>query len=665
MPAQLTTTAAGSVSDGLSGNRRPDIQGLRAVAVLMVVAFHAGLPVPGGFVGVDVFFVISGFVITVMLKREWSQTGRIRLGQFYMRRFRRLTPALALMVAVTVPLSILLLSPFGPQQNAAKTALGAMAFGANIVIARTTGGYFDAPAETNPLLNTWSLSVEEQFYFAFPVIMALGWTLARHRGLLRYSPVTLVSSVAIVSFGLALAASQRLAFRGSSIVLGFYSPITRAWEFAVGALLALVLAKHARDASPPLRIGSSLIGACLVSASLWLIGDSTPSPGSWTLLPVVGTLLLLAGSHPESIVTRLLSAKPLVKVGDWSYSIYLWHWPFIVFAGVIWPGRTEFLLAAALTSLLPALASYYWVEQPIRMSKQRSHTRTMGLLSAVLLPPVLISAIALPISDQWLAPGFQSGTIGGVIHEGDVGHNEFHRFVQTTYYPCTPDEIRREALYWDDFLRCQQSLPETEVEVALVGDSHAEHLFLGLAEAAPDTNIGYYILGALPVRSSGDGMARILDHVTYSPAIHTVVLTAFWAARGVPEKELTETIKRLQEAGKTVFVTDDVPEFPFDPGQCRNRIALLIAGARCETDSWVNTEAYLDVITPLQSVIRSVPGAHLLETNKYFCGSNSCSMAYGSRLLYRDPDHLNMNGTRFLADHLITDNQQLREALDR
>ncbi len=178
-----------------TASRRLDIQGLRAVAVLFVVVYHAGLPLPGGFVGVDIFFVISGFVITSMLHREWLSSSRINFGRFYWRRFKRLTPALALVVVVTVLLSALLLSPMGPQQNAALTGLGSIALVANFVIASTTSGYFDAAAETNPLLNTWSLSVEEQFYVFFPSFLVFGWYLARRKAWLRSSPLVIVAVV--------------------------------------------------------------------------------------------------------------------------------------------------------------------------------------------------------------------------------------------------------------------------------------------------------------------------------------------------------------------------------------------------------------------------------------------------------------------------------------
>ena len=159
--------------------RRRDIQGLRAIAVLLVVVFHAELPVPGGFVGVDVFFVISGFVITAMLMREWARYGRVRFGHFYFRRFLRLTPALALIVAVVALASILLQNPFGAQQTTARTGMGAMLLSANYVIGHAAGDYFADNATTNPLLHTWSLSVEEQFYLVFPALLVLAWLLVR------------------------------------------------------------------------------------------------------------------------------------------------------------------------------------------------------------------------------------------------------------------------------------------------------------------------------------------------------------------------------------------------------------------------------------------------------------------------------------------------------
>jgi peptidoglycan/LPS O-acetylase OafA/YrhL len=366
-------------------SRRPDIQGLRAIAVLTVVAFHSRLPVPGGFVGVDMFFVISGYVITAMLQAEWAVTGRISFGRFYVRRFKRLVPALTILVVITVAISFLVLSPLGTQQTAAKTAVGATLFVANVVIAQTTGGYFDAPAETNPLLNIWSLSVEEQFYLGFPALLAIGWFLSKRA---RFSTFLIVGCIAAASFALAVLGASHPQFHHS--LLGFYSPLTRAWEFASGALLFLSVTRLTISRHLATTLG--LLGALILGASLWLITRTTIFPGVWTLLPVTGTVLLIfARTHQFNPVTKALAALPIVKVGDWSYSIYLWHWPFIVFTALVWPKNSPAVLIAAAASFVPAIASYEWVEQPIRNSQKLSIPRITMLVAATVVPPLLFS----------------------------------------------------------------------------------------------------------------------------------------------------------------------------------------------------------------------------------------------------------------------------------
>jgi peptidoglycan/LPS O-acetylase OafA/YrhL len=390
---------------GTKMNRRSDIQGMRAIAVLMVVAFHAGLPVPGGFVGVDVFFVISGFVITNMLKQEWVTTGRIRFGAFYIRRFKRLTPALALMVTVTTLTSALVLSPLGTQQTAALTAIGAMLVVGNIVISRTTGGYFDAPANTNPLLNVWSLSVEEQFYLVFPAVLAAGWLISRRARSLRVTPSVLVLSVAVVSF--ASLYMEKFVVPHTQFLFGFYGPVSRAWEFSAGAILALA-ASRAAIKSPRLAMVFGVLGVLLLASSMWLIDGTARFPGPLTLLPVIGTLLLLlAGSQNSNPVARALAAKIMIKVGDWSYSIYLWHWPLIVFATFLWPNSSAAVFAAALLAFAPALASYKWIEQPLRNLSDVSGPRLARIALTTLLPPLVVSG------GVWTAAshGFWSPTV--------------------------------------------------------------------------------------------------------------------------------------------------------------------------------------------------------------------------------------------------------------
>jgi len=601
-------------------NRRPDIQGLRALAVLSVVAFHAGLPLPGGFVGVDVFFVISGFVITRMLCREHERTGRIDFAAFYVRRFKRLTPALALMVGATAVMSALALSPLGPTQTVAKTGIGAMAFAANWVIAATTGGYFDAPAATNPLLHTWSLSVEEQFYLVFPALLALG-LLLRRRALL-------VSAVTAISLVAALVGVNPFV---QSWLLGFYSPLTRAWEFGAGALLALSAARPGARMRSLFAVG----GVAGVVASFVLIDGTTAYPSAWTLLPVGATVLLIAAE------TKLLSAAPLVRIGDWSYSIYLWHWPFIVFATLLWPEVGHARTIAAACSFIPALASYRFVERPFRTLRPLPRRRFALVIAAVVLSPVAVDAALGSVTTGNMA----------VANRGDLGEDAFFGSMTAQSYPCADAAIRTRALHWDGYLRCQQSKPGPDVDVAILGDSHAEHLFVGLAQVLHERNVAYYIVNDLPVAHNTD-FERILDRVVASPRIHTVFVSAFWYVRGVHTPELETTLRRLEHAHKRVFLTDDVPVFPFDAFGCKYRPALL-RPANCVMAERAFRSDHATYFPELRAAVRAVPGVRLLTTAHWFCDRRTCDMARRGLLLYRDSNHLNANGSLYLARLLV------------
>lgn len=505
-------------------SRRLDIQGLRAIAVLMVVTFHAGLPVPGGFVGVDVFFVISGFVITGMLHREKMRTGRIRFRSFYLKRFKRLTPALALMVGITLIISSIIFTPFGHQTYAAATGIGAMLLSANFVIARTTGGYFAPAAENNPLLNTWSLSVEEQFYLVFPALIAIGWFFASKYRRLRYGPAAIVGLIAIASFILAMASSSGITFPYSEWVLGFYSPFTRAWEFAVGALLALAMIARKPSLNDQIQSRVStllaIIGIAMLASSLWLISESTTFPGPWTLLPITGTLLLLFAGAKENSVSLALSTAPMVKIGDWSYSIYLWHWPIIVFAIYLWPFSPYAALLAAVVSFAPAIASYHWVEQPIRQYSFSGRVQVTKLIAYTMLPPILFAGLMAATAKYYWQPRYLSGEKPSLRSGDTFPEGNGWEYLQDPYFPC--EDV--DKLYLGSFgptedktTLCGQSKLGTPIEIAILGDSHAAHLFSGVAGAVPDKNVAYFALsGALPIADGGD-MSRLIDRVAQDP----------------------------------------------------------------------------------------------------------------------------------------------------
>lgn len=650
---------------------RPDIQGLRAVAVLVVVGFHAGLPVPGGFVGVDVFFVISGFVITGMLGREWARDGRISFARFYLRRFKRLTPALAVLICVTVILSAFVLSPLGTQQTVAKTAIGAVLLVANFVIASTTGGYFDAPAATNPLLNTWSLSVEEQFYLVFPLVLAGGWLCARRASILRFVPHALVALVAVASFALCVPGALHWEITGVlSDWVGFYGPLARAWEFAVGALLALCVGRLSR--TPPWAATvAGVVGAAALVSALWLIGESTAFPGPWTLLPVGAALVLLAaGEMGPNPVTRALSWHPMSRVGDWSYSIYLWHWPLIAFAALIWPDNEIALLLAAAVSLVPALASFRWVEQPIRAIGGLSRRRMTGIIAATVAPPLALSSALWFAADQglWLQPVRELTSALSLVHSGQASGCD----------GMIPQGARPDG-------QCVWNAGAGGPPVYLVGDSHAGHLseavtgagvLLGRPVVVSTSNACPFLEGEWYVSFNPDWWnEQCRDYVTgtidwlKSQPSGTVVVSSLagtWlnpdyvypaeaggAFLGASEREalyrdrLRRTVVDLYQAGHDVVLVQDTPRGLSNPLECTT---VAVVRGTCETTAPIS--AVLANREVDRQVIQSTAdetGARVIDLLTRLCPDSLCSSRMGDLILYRDSDHLSVPASASLA----------------
>lgn len=637
----------------MANTRRPDIQGLRALAVLVVVAFHAGLPLPGGFVGVDVFFVISGYVITAMLQREWARTARIRFGQFYLRRFKRLTPALALTVLVTMVASAIVLSPLGPQQTAAQTALGALFLVANGAITAASGDYFDAPAATNPLLNMWSLSVEEQFYLAFPLLLLIGWRLGRR------SVLALVTAISVASFIAAL-----LGLRGiGGDWLGFYSPFTRAWEFGVGALIALTGVRFKERRAAP----AAMTGAVLLLVSFFAITESTPFPGPWTWLPVLGSgLLIMSGTSPH-IASRVLSSTPMVRIGDWSYSIYLWHWPAIVIAGIAFPGVPP--VVVALLSMLPALLSYHFVEEPIRNREFAAPQLVRTVAVTIGAPAVVVAGVWVtanvvfgPQLEQQLAPaqalhaGYENG-----CHFGPSSGNRDPE-------PCT----------WN--------ANATGKPVYLLGDSNAAQFAEALIGATAQrnrpliltTSSGCPYLDLVLQQSQYPGYddrcrqrnARLQRWITSQPA-GTVVLSSsneYWlgtrtAVRrdgqwvtSVDDKvdlfqsSLQRIVLQLQQAGHEVLVVQGIPHFVDSYTWNLDACSATALRSGCEKSmplewSRARTAPALDAV----NAVRAATDMRLVDLAETLCPDNVCRTVDDGFAVYRDGTHITVAMSERLA----------------
>lgn len=665
----MSSTIVAPASTATTGrHHRSDIQGLRAIAVLMVVLFHAGLPTPGGFVGVDVFFVISGFVITGMLMREFTREGRLRLGRFYLRRFIRLAPALAVTVGVVMLASLLFLSPFGGQDTASQTGLGALLLGANFVIARATGDYFDASADTNPLLNLWSLSVEEQFYLVFPLVLFAGWLLAANSRRLRVGPVAVVGMLGGASLVLALVGSAGIHVPGlPEYLVGFYGPVTRIWEFGAGALLALG-GDRLRASAPRVALPLAIAGSSLLAASLFFINGATPFPGPWTLMPVMGTVLLISAGSVSTAVTTVLACKAMVWIGDRSYSIYLWHWPVIVFARLNWSPSVPVLVVAATASLIPAYASYRWVEQPVRTRGPSGGAPFVRLVAATMIPP-LMAAAALGFAterDLW-----------------SVSVEDYKAMIRT---PHAANVTRCSTSNGWNAEKCTWNGDASGPPIYLVGDSNADHFSEAMIDAA--TALGRplvmwmeagcsYIRGE-SVITDRDWRGRcnrypveVQDYLLAAADGVVVIANAYGDFRdgfpgdrsmqidvsGRPSEttlfsRLSDTVQPLQEAGHEVLLVQTVPHWGLDRSpdwQACTTLKLLADGCQKKMPIAEVSERQGAVAHVVDEVATSTT-AGLLDLTEEICPDSMCSAVSADGMVrYRDDVHITVNQSRALA----------------
>jgi peptidoglycan/LPS O-acetylase OafA/YrhL len=637
---------------------RSDIDGLRALAILPVVLFHLGFPAfGGGYVGVDVFFVISGFLITSIVHPE-ILAGRFSFARFYERRIRRLFPALFAVLLASLAAALVILMP-EDFKSFAKSIAAATLFAANLFFWRTAG-YFDGPAESKPLLHTWSLSVEEQFYIVYPVVLLL---LAR-RVSARALPAWLAGAAA-VSFLASLAALARWP------EAAFYLPIYRAWELLLGAWLALT---PPRPLTRPLRSLLALTGLAMVGYAVLSFTPATPFPGANALFPALGTaLVILAGAAGEHGPGRLLGWRPVVLIGLISYSLYLWHWPLIVFTRYVLmrePDTAE-RLALLAAALILATLSWRFVERPFR-GKSGLLTRptlfaTAGLAMAGLIGFGLIGDQRVGFPERF--PPEVAG-LAAVAEE----RNPYRK-------PCVgraPERIAADPA-------CALGDAAEPPEFLLWGDSHALALAPALTAAADMTSRrGLFIgkNGCPPLlgverldsphgcRPHNDRVRQwLLDH----PEVRTVVLAGRWGLVANGQRHRTEgkkpaviapdgiagnpaafrdglarTLAFLTQRGFRVIVVDQVPEIGWHVP-----VGLAIARQFGRPTPVVPTladfrfrqavvDAALTNLAERYRFERLDPGAPL-------CPNGTCRIELDGHPLYRDDNHLSLRGADILT----------------
>ena len=467
--------------------------------------------------------------------------------------------------------------------------------------------------------------------------------------------------------------------------VAFYWPQTRFWELMAGSVLAhltmhrprlppgfgsrigawlgsMVRAKTPEEPGGTLRNVRSTLGALLIATGIIVISKERDFPGWWAVLPALGAVLIISAGAQAWINRVVLSNRVLVWFGLISFPLYLWHWPLLSFARIL-EGETpawQIRVAAVLIALALAWLTYRLIEIPIRFGPQsRSTTVTLLLL--------MLTAGCAGYACYKLG-GIESrvGVQFRVINDGDIGHDIFHKYLSDNFYLCTPIKLRTEAISLKSFVRCLQSGKSDAKKIALIGDSHAEHLFIGLAEALPGTNIVYYIQNSSPFISNGR-FKNIFQYVIGDPNIKTVILSGYWPGilnrareNARFESELDKTVSALIARNKKVYLAEDVPNFSFDPKNCKYQ-RMFSRKISCAEDSHYFADQHSNYYPILQSIEKSHPNAKILEMTKYFCDAAFCKMSKEGILFYRDKNHLNINGSRYLGKKIVEDNPALSE----
>ena len=615
---------------------RPDIDGLRAIAVLLVIGFHlAPGRIPSGFVGVDIFFVISGYLITRIILVD-SYKNKFTLLEFYSRRIRRIFPALALVLASTLIFGFFLLTS-DDYKYLAKHVVAGVTFSSNLLLLNEAG-YFDPSADTKPLLHLWSLAIEEQFYLCWPILILI-W--------LRYVKNKIFFYlIFIISFCLNLYNIE------IDPVMTFFSPQTRCFELVAGSIIAVTIPKDGHKFSGQINEILSVTGFFILFFALYTLSPSTKFPGGYVVLPIVATGFIIF-SGPLTYLNKIISNKFFVFFGIISYPLYLWHFPVISFVRILY-GREvpqgwrliSFFIAVSL-----AYITYRFVEKPIRGKRGFFITKC---LSTIML--LILGAALLVISQE----GFdrRERFLPKIKNQGDIGVDKFFHYIKDISHPCTPESIYRASQKWKDLTRCYQS-KRGNPTIALVGDSHAEALFLGLTEKMPNENIVFYGGSGVP-SLSGKDFVEIYQTVLSDKLLKTVIIAGYWenifkysesseSARSI--NAFQETLKALVAQEKNVFVIEDVPNFSFDPNICKFEGRLFTENKCSEGFEKLNNN-FFELRLKFHSMIIENARLHFVKTRHLFCEKLECSMALDGKLFYRDDNHLNIFGSLYVGEYI-------------
>jgi len=645
---------------------RTDIDGLRALAVLAVVGYHA-FPnvIPGGFIGVDLFFVISGYLISTILFVELDSP-KPNFTIFYIKRIKRIFPALILILISCIIFGYFALLP-SEYIELGKHVSGGAGFYSNFILWNETG-YFDTSAESKPLLHLWSLGVEEQFYLVWPLLLWIAWRKN-------------VSFLLLILFTLFTSFVSALLVLTSSPEASFYFPWNRIWELMLGGLVASLMFHKANffDFSFPLKTYSKnlffikllspesikfclgLLGICALSLGMYFINKRSLFPGWWAILPTMGAVLLIIAGPTGWINRNILSLKFLVWIGLISYPLYLWHWPILSFLNIIEFGKpsTNFIIYALLLSFVLAWLTFYFFERPIRKSKISKVSTGILCLSLFIVFLIGIGIFINGKRETYSLLKTQQSAIKlnllpqtfNILDPRQSEENCLKKFPTNSSY-CFIQDINKDPT------------------VAIIGDSHAGVLWWGLSEFYFDKkeNVLAFGYGGCPPLIDPNyffggcvaSMGKVINYVLTHQNIKQVVLSSMGPhyfrnseAVQIIKSELILTISTLLKANKKVIYVIDNPELGFNPRSCFRPLTFsqwdnplcLIKKSQYET----RVKSYLDIINTVRN---EFPDIQILDPSKFLCDSTYCYSQIKGVSIYEDENHLNVLGSLYIGEQL-------------
>lgn len=635
----------------------PELDGLRGFAILLVVFYHAKLAgFGGGFIGVDIFFVLSGYLVTFGLYQELVSTKTINLGEFFQRRIKRLLPVFFFVILITLAIGYFVLIPIaGEQQALGRSAIASSLFLSNLYFIFNTGGYFDEPTELQPLLHTWSLSVEAQFYLIWPFIIGFIYFLSRKNTSL--FPKNLTIALGLLSIA-SLFVSLYFTYKQASVA--FFLMPSRMWEFGTGGLLVLL----------PVQKFNANLGNFISSLSLLLLvttgifyNDRINFPGFYAIIPVIATaaIIIICNTKQTNAVKNLLSSKILVTLGTLSYSFYLWHWPLLTIYRVHNLGESDTshnLIICAISFFLSYL-TYHWIEKPIRTGSNTlmATPKNTYIFGGCMILIALTFATSLGMWSKYSLGLPQNSSISQALIN----------LKKVKIPKCLPSSMMEDEPI--SLNSCKFPEHGKDTSSLIWGDSHAAHLVPGVSESADRYKSSVTIrympecppiqdFAASHLSNEKGNQCKYFNHEVLKEVIKphdlrltSIILSARWNAYlnssnlNQFERGLNKTISTLIGENLTVILFAPVPNFAHSAPPCIARRSIKDCAI-----SIIDAESKRkDVMKVFYKIKHQFPEIHLIDPFSTICKEDFCYPQKNNILLYSDSHHLSEQGSLMMS----------------